>query len=189
MRPVPKQALLSARSASDRRVELREHQRQALAAIVAAAAAGERRMTVVAACRSGKTLIAQRAAQRLAAQGAVLVVLPTKALLTQTVRRWREAGRGGLALGICSLSQTQSGLAPAEAVMTYHPRALSHVMRVGGPFTVFATYASLHHVQSAHHLHDLPAWDLVIADEAHRTCSAFGDGWGLASRAAGRAGD
>ncbi|MET8182462.1 DEAD/DEAH box helicase family protein [Streptomyces sp. NPDC005336] len=47
-------------------MELRGHQREALAAIEAAAAAGEQRMTVVAACGSGKTLVAQQAAQRLA---------------------------------------------------------------------------------------------------------------------------
>jgi superfamily II DNA or RNA helicase len=159
-------------------VELREHQREAVAAIVAAAAAGERRMTVVAACGSGKTLIAQRAAQCLAPGGAVLVLMPTKALLTQTARRWRETGQPGLALGVCSLSQAASGLAPGEAVLTRHPRAIARAMRVGGPVTVFATYASLHRIQRAHELHQLPAWDLVIADEAHRTCSAFGDGWG-----------
>lgn len=159
-------------------MELREHQIDALAAIEAAAAAGERRMTVVAACGTGKTLIAQQAAQRLAGHGAVLVLMPTKALVTQTIRRWREAGRGGLALGVCSLSQTESGLSPGEAVMTRHPRAITRAARVGGPVTVFATYGSLHRIRDAHDQHGLPAWDLVIVDEAHRTCSAFGDGWG-----------
>ncbi|GAA0439829.1 DEAD/DEAH box helicase family protein [Streptomyces luteireticuli] len=91
-------------------MELRAHQIEALAAIEAAAVAGEQRMTVVAACGSGKTLIAQQAAQRLAGQGAVLVLMPTRALVTQTVRRWREAGRTGPALAVCSLSQSGSGL-------------------------------------------------------------------------------
>ena len=159
-------------------MELREHQIEALAAIEAAVAAGEQRMTVVAACGTGKTLIAQQAAQRLAHQGAVLVLMPTKALVTQTIKRWREAGRAGLALGVCSLRQRESGLSPGEAVMTRHPRAIARAMRVGGPATVFATYGSLHHIQHAHEQHGLPPWDLVIADEAHRTCSAFGDGWG-----------
>lgn len=159
-------------------MELRAHQIDALAAIAAAAAAGERRMTVVAACGTGKTLIAQQAAQRLARQGAVLVLMPTKPLVTQTIRRWREAGHTGLALGVCSLSQNESGLSPSEAVMTRYPRAIARAMRVGGPVTVFATYGSLHHIKDAHALHGLPSWDLVIADEAHRTCSAFGDGWG-----------
>lgn len=159
-------------------LELRSHQIEALAAIETAAAEGLPRMTVVSACGTGKTLIAQQAARRLAAQGAVLVLMPTKALVTQTIRRWREAGQPGLMLGVCSLSQRQSGLAPREAVMTRHARAITRAMRVGGPVTVFATYDSLHRLQEAHERHGLGPWDLVIADEAHRTCSAFGDGWG-----------
>ncbi|WP_421107049.1 Helicase associated domain protein [Streptomyces sp. NEAU-S77] len=159
-------------------MELREHQREALAAIETAAAAGEQRMTVVAACGSGKTLVAQQAAQRLAGQGSVLVLMPTKALVAQTIRRWREAGRTGLAFGLCSLSQTESGLARSEGVMVRRPQAIVRAMLTGGPVTVFATYGSLHHIQDAHNLYGLAPWDLVVADEAHRTCSAFGDGWG-----------
>lgn len=159
-------------------MKLREHQEQALSAITAAAATGLRRMTVAAACGSGKTLIAQQAAQHLAPQGAVLVLLPTKALLTQTARRWREAGRPGPALGVCSLTQAQSGLVPGEAVMTRTPHKIARTLRTSGPVTVFCTYGSLHRIQRAHEQHHLPAWDLVVADEAHRTCSAFGNGWG-----------
>jgi superfamily II DNA or RNA helicase len=47
-------------------MELREHQAAALEAIAAAAAAGERRMSVVSACGTGKTLVAVEAAQALA---------------------------------------------------------------------------------------------------------------------------
>jgi superfamily II DNA or RNA helicase len=159
-------------------MQLRAHQREALDAIEGAVLAGERRMTVVAACGTGKTLIALRAAQLLAPQGAVLILMPTKALLTQTIRRWREAGRPGLALGVCSLTQGESGLTTAEAVMTRRPSAIAGALHSGGAVTVFATYGSLHHLQRAHEGYGLPPWDLVIVDEAHRTCSAFGDGWG-----------
>ncbi|MFW3469986.1 Helicase associated domain protein [Streptomyces microflavus] len=163
-------------------MELREHQVAALAAIQAAAAAGERRMTVVSACGTGKTLVAQQAAQRLAPQGTVLVLMPTKALVAQTVRRWREAGRRGPALAVCSLGQKESGLTRAEAVLCRGPRtgsrAVARTARTAGPVTVFSTYGSLHHIRDAHELHGLPPWDFVIIDEAHRTCSAFGEGWG-----------
>ncbi|GAA3000018.1 DEAD/DEAH box helicase [Kitasatospora albolonga] len=163
-------------------MRLREHQVQALAAIAAAVLAGERRMTVVAACGAGKTLIAQRAAHRLAPQGATLVLMPTLALLTQTARRWREAGLQGEVLGVCSLSQADSGLQHHEARMLQGPESPAGIARAvlaGGPVTVFATYDSLERVTEAHRQHGLPPWDLVIADEAHRTCAAFGDGWGL----------
>lgn len=149
-------------------LRLRSHQTEALAAIEAAAAEGQPRMTVVSACGSGKTLIAQQAARRLAPQGTVLVLMPTKALVTQTIRRWREAGQPGLVLGVCSLSQRQSGLAPREGVMTRYPRAIARAMRVGGPVTVFATYDSLHRIRDAHDQHGLGPWDLVIADFTNR---------------------
>lgn len=159
-------------------MELREHQVEALTAIEAAAAAGHPRMTVVAACGTGKTLIAQRAARRLAPQGTVLVLMPTKALVAQTIRRWRQAGQPGAMFGVCSLSQNDSGLHPREATMTRDMGQIARAARMGQPVTVFCTYGSLHHIQDAHGFHGLPRWDLVIADEAHRTCSAFGDGWG-----------
>ncbi|MER5878464.1 Helicase associated domain protein [Streptomyces sp. NPDC001910] len=163
-------------------MELREHQVAALAAIQAAVTAGEERMTVVSACGTGKTLVAQQAAQRLAPHGTVLVLMPTKSLVAQTVRRWRQAGRTGPALAACSLGQEESGLTRAEAVLCRDPRtspqAIAQAARTAGPVTVFSTYGSLHHIRAAHELYGLPPWDLVIADEAHRTCSAFGEGWG-----------
>uniref|UniRef100_A0AAU3GLU8 Helicase associated domain protein n=1 Tax=Streptomyces sp. NBC_01401 TaxID=2903854 RepID=A0AAU3GLU8_9ACTN len=159
-------------------MELREHQVAALAAIQAAVAAGEKRMTVASACGTGKTLIAQQAAQRLAPQGMVLVLMPTKALVAQTVRRWRQAGRTGPALAVCSLGQRESGLTRAEALLCRGPWAVARTARTAGPVTVFSTYGSLHHIRDSHKLYGLPPWDLVIIDEAHRTCSAFGDGWG-----------
>nr|WP_237539556.1 DEAD/DEAH box helicase family protein [Streptomyces sp. SID4951] len=53
------------------------------------------RASVVAACGTGKTLIAARTASRLAARGRVLVLVPTLDLLSQTVRSWHAAGRKG----------------------------------------------------------------------------------------------
>jgi superfamily II DNA or RNA helicase len=159
-------------------VQLRPHQEEALAAIRVAAGEGRRRMTVVSASGSGKTLIAQRASAELAAQGATLVLVPTKALVVQTARKWREAGYRGLLVGVCSLSQDDCGLPARELIMTSDPAALAaQVAGAPGPVAVVATYASLHRLTAAH-TSGLGAWDLLIADEAHRTCAAFGEGWG-----------
>uniref|UniRef100_A0AAU3H3I0 Helicase associated domain protein n=1 Tax=Streptomyces sp. NBC_01401 TaxID=2903854 RepID=A0AAU3H3I0_9ACTN len=159
-------------------MQLRPHQQEALAAIRAAAGQGWRRMTVVAASGSGKTLIAQRACAELTPQGATLVLVPTKALVVQTARKWREAGYRGLLIGVCSLSQDDSGLPPGELTMTSAPATIaSRVAGAPGPAVVVATYASLHHLTAAHSS-GLGTWDLLIADEAHRTCAAFGEGWG-----------
>ncbi|MFF3412504.1 DEAD/DEAH box helicase family protein [Streptomyces sp. NPDC002742] len=147
---------------------LRPHQQEALAAIRAAAGEGRRRMTVVSA--SGKTLIAQRVSVELVPRGGTLVLVPT-------ARKWREAGYRSLLIGACSLSQEDSGLSPSELTMTSDPAAIAaQVAGACGP-AVVATYASLHRLKVAHSS-GLDTWDLLIADEAHCTCAAFGDGWG-----------
>jgi len=159
-------------------MQLRPHQREALVAIAAAARDGHRRMSVVAASGTGKALIAQKAARTLAMRGTTVVVTPSKALVTQTVRRWRQAGHPGLMLGVCSQSQADSGLHPQQATMTSDPAFIAAALQATtGPRTVVATYGSLHHLIDAQD-HGLPKWDLAVIDEAHRTCSAFGEGWG-----------
>ncbi|MFJ2188724.1 DEAD/DEAH box helicase family protein [Kitasatospora sp. NPDC087861] len=47
----------------------------------------------------------------------------------------------------------------------------------GEPVTVYATYASLERIVQAHQQFVLPAWDLVVLDEAHRTAGAEGKAW------------
>ncbi|MFJ4438044.1 hypothetical protein [Streptomyces sp. NPDC088923] len=52
--------------------------------------------------------MATATAERLATCGSVLVVVPTTALLTRTIQRWRQEGRARVALGISSLKQRHS---------------------------------------------------------------------------------
>ncbi|MFD7817659.1 Helicase associated domain protein [Streptomyces sp. NPDC059785] len=159
---------------------LRPHQTEAVEAVVDAVAAGEQRVTVVSACGTGKTLTAAVTAHRLAPQGAVLVAVPTLALLTQTVQRWRQAGRAGPMLGVSSLTQHRSGLSTREATMTDDGDTIADVLHEArGPVTVFVTYASLPLICRLHESHALAAWDLVVIDEAHRTCKKAGRGWGI----------
>lgn len=149
-------------------MKLREHQAAALAAIKAAAADGESRMTLVSACGTGKTLVAVAAAGSLVRRGNVLVVMPTRALVVQTIRRWREAGRNGMALGVCSVTQRDTGMSTDEVVMTQRPQEIAAVAEAGGPFTVFTTYGSLHHIREAHAQFGCPPWDLVVVDFTNR---------------------
>lgn len=160
-------------------VSLRPHQTEAVEAVTGAVTAGEQRVTVVSACGTGKTLMAAATAERLVPRGSVLVVVPTLALLTQTIQRWRQAGRAGAALGISSLKQRRSGLRPEQALMTNKPgRILAALSAADGPVTVFSTYASLPVLCRLHHSYGLPPWDLMVIDEAHRTCKKAGRGWG-----------
>nr|PPQ62045.1 helicase [Streptomyces sp. QL37] len=158
---------------------LRPHQIEAVDAVVNAVAAGERRVTMISACGTGKTLTAASIVHRLAPHGAVLVAVPTLALLTQTIERWREAGRTGTVLGVSSLSQRRSGLTPEQALMTNDPGRVAKLLTAArGPVTVFVTYDSLRLICR---LPDQAAgvWDVIVVDEAHRTCSKAGRGWGV----------
>ncbi|GGV01778.1 helicase [Streptomyces albospinus] len=82
-------------------------------------------------------------------------------------------------MGVSSLSQRRSGLTSSQAIMTNDPACIAQtVNNSSGPVTVFVTYGSLHVVNQAHHAHAMAPWDLMVIDEAHRTCMRVGRGWG-----------
>ncbi|MFC0602918.1 DEAD/DEAH box helicase [Streptomyces palmae] len=131
------------------------------------------RTQVIAATGSGKTLIATEAAQRLGARR-VLVLVPTLDLLTQTAAAWREDGRTGAMIGVCSLRTEDSDGVPC----TTDPAELVTWVRGLERVTVFATYAAvgLGILQRAH-AQGLAVWDLMVVDEAHRTSGDAGKPW------------
>ncbi|MFE5586364.1 Helicase associated domain protein [Kitasatospora sp. NPDC056531] len=158
-------------------------QKDAVAAAVREVKDGGR-ATVVAATGSGKTLIATGCARRLAAKGRVLVLVPTIELLEQTAEAWSlRGGRRGLAVAACSreeaLESAEAGGRIDAAVTTQAARIADLVasVKAGEPVNVYATYASLERIVQAHQLYGLPAWDLVVIDEAHRTAGSEGKAW------------
>ncbi|SDT83494.1 Helicase conserved C-terminal domain-containing protein [Streptomyces sp. TLI_053] len=158
-------------------------QKDAVAAAVKAVKMGGR-ATIVAATGSGKTLIAAGCARRLAARGRVLVLVPTIELLEQTATAWSlKGGRRGLAVAACSraeaLESAEAGGRVEAQVTTQAARIADLVATVkpGEPVTVYATYASLERIVKAHKDFGLPAWDLVVIDEAHRTAGSEGKAW------------
>ncbi|MCX5009808.1 Helicase associated domain protein [Streptomyces sp. NBC_00555] len=164
------------------RMELRPHQREAVDAVLKALempASGRLpgqglRTQVVMATGSGKSLVAARSAAELRARR-VLVLVPSLDLLTQTEAAWRAGGRTGPVLGVSSLRESEAGFAnttaPDELV-----RWTAHLEQI----TVFSTYASLGlgTLERAHHA-GLPAWDLIVVDEAHRTSGRIGKPWAV----------
>ncbi|MFH0178785.1 DEAD/DEAH box helicase family protein [Streptomyces cacaoi] len=151
-------------------LELRPHQKEAVAAAVRTLAQHPR-ASVIAACGTGKTLIAARTTARIAPRGCVLVLLPTLDLLSQTIRSWRLAGRKGTAVAVCSARQAlDHEPVGADVPMTTDPGELAaHIRKTGpGPVTVYATYASLTAVVTAHRDHQLPPWDLIVIDFTNR---------------------
>ncbi|MFF0205917.1 Helicase associated domain protein [Streptomyces sp. NPDC005017] len=131
------------------------------------------RTQVIAATGSGKTLIAVESARRLSARR-VLVLVPTLDLLTQMAAAWRQGGRHGAVVGVCSLRAQDSEGIPC----TTDPNELVVWTRDLETVTVFATYAAvgLGILQRAHE-GGLGVWDLMVVDEAHRTSGDAGRPW------------
>ncbi|KOV94527.1 helicase [Streptomyces sp. NRRL B-1140] len=123
---------------------------------------------------SGKTRVAARSAEKLHA-GRVLVLVPSLDLLTQTEAAWRAAGRRGPMVGVSSLR--------GEDVSFPNTTDVDELVDWVRPFdkvTVYATYASLGlgTLERAHQA-GLPAWDLIVVDEAHRTSGRIGKPWAV----------
>ncbi|MEU0254745.1 DEAD/DEAH box helicase family protein [Streptomyces sp. NPDC006184] len=141
-------------------LELRPHQKDAVTA--ATRILGQQpRTSVIAACGTGKTLIAARTTARIAPRGRVLVLLPTLDLLSQTIRSWRAAGRKGATVAVCSARQAlEHEPLGADVPLTTDPGELTALATPprSGPVTAYATYASLAAVVAAHRDHGLPAW-------------------------------
>ncbi|MGW7102784.1 Helicase associated domain protein [Streptomyces sp. NPDC054838] len=165
------------------RKELRPHQREAVDAVVRALdlpATGrvpERglRTQVIMATGSGKSLVAVRSAEELRA-GRVLVLVPSLDLLAQTTAAWREGGRTGRALAVCSLRPEDAGVPTTTDARELARWGAAPVERL----TVYATYASLGlgTIEGAHRA-GLPGWDLIVVDEAHRTSGRVGKPWAV----------
>ncbi|MFJ2203328.1 Helicase associated domain protein [Streptomyces violaceusniger] len=167
--------------------QLRPHQAEATESAVRALDVPPRgiprnglRATVMAACGTGKTLMAAHSALQISKGGRVLVLLPTLDLLTQTVREWRAEGHTGKSVAVCSLD-TDPSLYVAEVRTTTSPVDL--VARFGqGPVTVYATYASLPVLIKAFSgefdaYGTMQPFNLGVIDEAHRTSGSLGKAW------------
>ncbi|MDQ0904183.1 superfamily II DNA or RNA helicase [Streptomyces canus] len=132
------------------------------------------RAQVIKATGAGKTLTAVHISHELGA-ARVLVLMPSRPLLTQTAAAWRLSGRPGPAIGVSSLRQADVGFPN-----TTDPAVLAELLAEAGdhPVTVYGTYASLGTIEQAHQL-GLPPWDLIVVDEAHRTSGRMGKPWAL----------
>ncbi|WP_232466206.1 type ISP restriction/modification enzyme [Diaminobutyricimonas sp. LJ205] len=157
---------------------LRPHQQEALSNVTAGfqdAARGKLLM----ACGTGKTFTSLRIAETIAGPGSnVLFLVPSIALLSQTLKEWSAESELPIrAFAICSDSKvgknnedySVSDLAFPATTST--PQLLNEVAKAtlaDGMTVFFSTYQSIDVVSRAQ-AEGLPAFDLVICDEAHRT--------------------
>jgi superfamily II DNA or RNA helicase len=142
---------------------------------IRAALADAGRAQIVMACGTGKTVTMLMAMESLDAER-VLVLAPTLLLVKQLRDEWvskRTEGRPWASLAVCSdigRGEDEADLSPAEigAPATTDPEHIAAFLRLPGRRVVFGTYASSDRIAKAQEQDDVPAFDLALADEAHR---------------------
>ena len=164
------------------------HQEEAIRRVLSGLSASGSRGKLLMACGTGKTFTSLRIAEDLiGAGGRVLYLVPSLALMSQTVREWSADARFSLrAYAVCSDAQVGrrrrrnddridmdvldlSFPATTDAAKLAQEARLQLRDRLT---VVFATYHSLPVVGKAQHEYGLPDFDLTICDEAHRTAGA-----------------
>jgi predicted helicase len=157
---------------------LRPHQTEAIENVLKGFAAHDRGKLVMA-CGTGKTFTSLRLAERMTGNaGLVLFLVPSISLLSQTLREWTaEAEKTFHAFAVCS--DTKVGRHREDVSVhdlafpaTTDPARLSaHVAALHGDrqmTVIFSTYQSIEVVSEAQRM-GLPAFELAVCDEAHRT--------------------
>ena len=139
------------------------------------------RAQIVMACGSGKTYTTLLAMEALGSKR-VLVLAPTLLLVKQLRDEWmRERTHAWATLAVCSDIGTDEGddsthVSPGEigSKPTTDPAEIAVFLKSKGPYVVFGTYTSSARIATAQKKAGVPAFDLVVADEAHRIAGAVG---------------
>ena len=181
------EAWLAERPVILKRHDPKPHQVVALKDIVGALSR-EPRATALMACGSGKTLVALWAAERLGAR-TVLILLPSLALVRQTLHEWlhQTSWPDVQFLCVCSDPTVQSEedallVRPSDldfAVTTQSADVRRFLERpTDSVRLVFSTYQSSQVVAAA--VAGLPPFDFGVFDEAHKTAGRDGARFALA---------
>ena len=182
------EAWLCERPAVPKKKKPKPHQVVALNDIVGGLSRGSR-ATALMACGSGKTLVALWAAERLGAR-TVLVLLPSLALVRQTLHEWlHEASWPDVPQFLCVCSdrtvETDEDsllVRPSDLdfAVTTKPADVRRFLERSTESVrlVFSTYHSSHVVAEA--ASGLPPFDFGVFDEAHKTAGRDGAKFALA---------
>jgi predicted helicase len=161
--------------------EPRRHQIEAVENVISGFGAAARGQLVMA-CGTGKTFVCLWVKERLKAKK-TLVLLPSLGLLSQTLTEWTFAARDKFdALCVCS-DQTVNRREEDEAIslvsdlpfpVSSDPKDIVNFLKRDSDQVIFSTYQSSPLVAQAQKETNVPRFDLVIADEAHR-CAGKSD--------------
>jgi predicted helicase len=163
----------------------RPHQQAAIKDVLHGFAEADRGKLIMA-CGTGKTFTALKIAETFAANGnkhhgRILFLVPSIALLAQSLREWTVQSSVAIhALAVCS--DTAVGKASDTEDIRVHDlpfpattdgRKLAKQLeglKERRPLTVvFSTYQSIATINDAQKKHGAPDFDLIVCDEAHRT--------------------
>ena len=171
-----------------RKYDLRPHQETALNAVKAGLQKADRGKLIMA-CGTGKTFASLKIAEELAGQDSrVLFLVPSLALLSQTLTEWTQQSKTPLhSFAVCSDSEVgkkrKKSVDIVETLVhelqypaTTNAKRLSEEMIARHDAehmsVVFSTYHSIEVIAEAQKKYDLADFDLIICDEAHRTTGA-----------------
>lgn len=164
----------------------REHQIAAIDAVKKGLALADRGKMIMA-CGTGKTFTGLKIAEEMAGSGKqILFLVPSLSLMSQTITEWTiESAIPLRSYAVCSDVQVgkrknSDDLADINIHDLAYPATTDARKLAGkvahphdGEMTViFATYQSIQVIYDAQKQYRLPAFDLIICDEAHRTTGA-----------------
>ncbi len=171
---------------------LKPHQKKALKLVRQGLASTDRGKMIMA-CGTGKTFVSLKIAEQIAGSGKrVLFMVPSLALLSQTLTEWTQQKSIPMhCFAVCSDAHVGKKRKKDEDPI----EMLAHELRYPATTTpdrlavemakrhdddhmsvVFSTYHSIEVLHDAQHKHGLAGFDLIICDEAHRTTGAIFEG-------------
>jgi len=173
---------------------LRPHQERALNAVIKGLQDADRGKLIMA-CGTGKTFTSLKIAEAMAGKGGkVLFLVPSLALLSQSLTEWtQETATPMHSFAACSDSDVGKNKIQVKiadeiigSISELNYPAATNERRLAEEFNlryddshmnvVFSTYHSIKVISEAQKDFDLPSFDLIICDEAHRTTGATFDG-------------
>lgn len=168
----------------------RPYQREAIRAVVNGFKDADRGKLIMA-CGTGKTYTSLKIAEEMVGPGRIAMFLvPSLSLLSQTLTDWKQQCIYPInAFAVCSDASTgkvdnediASLTTVSELAYPATTSAKSLAEKIAseasnpknGMTVIFSTYHSMEVVSQAQHDFGLPAIDLVICDEAHRTSGGY----------------
>jgi superfamily II DNA or RNA helicase len=180
--PASIQTLLQGKRKAPRKPK--PHQKRAIHEVVSGLADATRGQLIMA-CGTGKTLTSLWVKEKLEC-AVTLVLVPSLNLLSQTLREWTANARIQFKwLCVCSdatvANQDDEWVTHTSDIcvpVTGEVKEIKSFLRAGGSKVIFSTYQSSPLIAEAQKDRQIPAFDLVLADEAHRCAGKVSEAFG-----------